>query len=873
MGKESVTHLTTGFPTNNKKMNHRMKMKTALVLFILFVVTGKVLYAQTASIHIDVSRPGADINPGLYGIFFEDINHAVEGGLDGELVRNRDFEGNRTPEDMTRSGDMVRTVKGWQVTYRQPDSLEGWYPVSSGDAQGDLRQVDTDPLNPSNPMNLQMTIDKLGNGRFGVGNTGFWGISVVKGARYNLSFYAHCDPSFKGKVKVSLEHVAGKVFASEEVTGIGEHWKKFTCSLVADGTDPNARLVISALSTGTVWLDVVSLFPQHTFMDRPQGLRKDLAEKVAAVHPGFIRFPGGCIVEGVDLNNRIKWFETVGDIAKRPGHWDLWGYHTTDGVGFQDYLQFSEDLHSDAMYVFPAGMSCQFRKCEFVPLDSLKPYIQEVMNALEYAMGPVSSHWGALRAKNGHPAPFKIKYVEIGNENYGELYQERYHYFYDAIKAKYPSIIPITCTDPSMRLPFRLSDLSGIDPSKIEMIDEHFYESPDFFFKNVHRYDHYDRKGPKVYVGEFAVKKWDNSLKGNLEGALAEAAFYTGIERNADVVKLASLAPTLVNDSDHTWNPDLITFNSSQSYGDPSYEALKLFQNNLADKVLPVTVDIPGSPAKKADGPGRGMLSFTNPEAECRYKDAEVTIDGKTFSGASLFTPVALATGDNGEWKVGTDGALALPFNQEVYRFGDAHHWKDYTLTLKAYATKINDLEGFNISFWTKGEDKHWQWDIGKWNRMYWLEWFDQGYSSYFGEARGSIAPGHWYTVKVKVTADSVFTYLDGNPVHAVKQPEMTTPSVYVSAGVKDDHQVIVKVVNATDKASYTAIDLQGVKTLAPGSDALVLTSGSVLDENSFAHPKKVSPVRVPVNATDGDFKYTFLPHSITVLRLNYRSQ
>lgn len=842
----------------------------AFILVLLGAETG--LHAQAPSITVDVRDPGAQINPGLYGIFFEDINHGVEGGLDGELVKNRDFEGNRMPEDMSRDGDLVRTVKGWQVRYHQPGSLDGWFPVQTAGARGTLHQVSTDPLNAENPMNLEMQVDKLGGGRFGVGNTGYWGISVVSGKHYLLSFYAHGDAAFGGKVRVSLEHVSGKIYASHEITGIASKWRKFSCELTADGTDPHARLVISALSTGKVWFDVVSLFPAETFMNRPQGLRKDLAEKIAAVHPGFIRFPGGCIVEGANLDNRIKWFNTIGDMAQRPGHWDLWGYHTTDGVGFQEYLEFCEDIHSDAMYVFPVGMSCQFRKCEFVPLDSLKPYIDEVMNALEYAMGPVSSRWGALRAKNGHPAPFHIRYVEIGNENYGPLYQQRYHYFYDAIHAKYPDIIPITCTDPSMRGPFKLSDLSGIDPAKIKMIDEHFYESPDFFYKNVHRYDHYDRKGPKVYVGEFAVKKWDNSLKGNLEGALAEAAFYTGLERNADVVKLASLAPTLVNDNDHTWNPDLITFNSNKSYGSPSYQALKLFQRNLADRVLPVTLaDMPFSGIRNQATTGRGMLSFTNPAADCDYKDATVTIDGKTFRGRDLFTPVAMAMQDSGEWRVGTGDFVELPFSQAVHDYGDDHNWKDYTLTVKAHARRIIDLEGFDIAFWSMGKDAHWQWDIGRWRRMSWLEWIDHGYSSYFGSADGNVYPGQWYEVKVRVTADSVFTYLNGRSIHSVARPRMITPSMYVSAGVKSHHQVIVKVVNATNQPQYTTIDLKGIRQVAPGCEAIVLTSGSPLDENSFAYPDRVVPVSLPLQVMAPRFKYNFRPHSITVLKLNYR--
>lgn len=845
-----------------------MKKLAALLCLLSAVLTAS---GQADSITVDVTHPGAAINPGMYGIFFEDINHGVQGGLYGELINNRDFESSRTPEDMTRTGDFVHTVKGWTAFYPAPDSLEGWYEVRSAGAEGELDQVATDPLNTSNPMNLRIRVRTLGKGRFGVGNAGYWGISVVQGQAYDLSFYAHCNAAFSGSVKVSLEDVSGRVYASQVVRGIGSSWKKFSCTLTASGTDAHARFILCPLSTGTVWLDVVSLFPRETFMNRKNGLRKDLAEKIAAVRPGFIRFPGGCVVEGVDLNNRIKWYNTVGDVAARPGHWDLWGYHTTDGMGFQDYLQFCQDVHASPMYVINVGMSCQFRRCQYVPSDSVGSYVDDALNALEYAMGPVTSKWGALRARNGHPRPFNIKYVEIGNENYGPLYQSRYHYFYDAITKKYPGIIPITCTDPSMRGPFRLSDLPGIDSSEIKMIDEHFYESPDFFFKNVHRYDHYSRKGPKVYVGEFAVKKWDNSLKGNLEGALAVSAFFTGCERNADVVRLVSLAPTLVNVNDRTWNPDLINFDSNKSYGDPAYQALKMFKNNLAGRVLPLTLADGGAKGYKETGAGRGMVAFTNPSADCRYKDIAVTIDGKTFRGDSLFTREDMVKAHDGVFRVGQRGSVQLPFRQSVYDFGDSHHWKNYSLSLKAYARDINDLEGFIVSFWTTGDQGHWQWDIGRWRRMYWLEWYDHGYSSYFGSARGNITPGKWYDVSIKVTGDSVYTFLDGKAIHAVKKPREITPRMYASAGVKRPGEVILKVVNATPHAQYTAIDLKGATRIDPQAEAVVLTSASPLDENSFAYPQRISPETVMFSTAGKNFSYSFRPYSVTILKIKCR--
>ncbi len=841
-----------------------MKYILSVLVFLMITVT---LQAQQAVISIETNKPGAKINPNMYGIFFEDINHAVEGGMYAEMIRNRDFESARLPEAAHFiNPNTIASDRGWIVPYEVPDPLTGWKLISSEGAQAKIERVLTMPLNSTNPANLKMTISKLDGGKAGVYNAGYWGMSVIKGSRYNLSFYAHCNSKYKGVVGVSFVSQGGEKYASKTIAGIGPVWKKFTCTFTSNGTDRNARFVINGLSVGSVYFDIVSLFPSDTY--KHTSLRKDIAEKIEAVKPGFLRFPGGCIVEGYDLDNRIKWKNTIGNVAKRPGHWDLWGYHTTDGIGFHEYLQFCENVGAQAMYVFPVAMSCEFRKCEYIPVDSLKPYLKDVMDALEYAMGPATSKWGAQRAKNGHPLPFKIKYVEVGNENYGPIYQDRYQYFYDAIKAKYPDITPITCTDPSMRSAFKKEDLSDIH-AKIEMIDEHFYESPDFFYKNVNRYDNYDRKGPKIYVGEFAVKKWDNSLKGNLEGALAEAAFYTGLERNADLVKLASLAPTLVNDSDRTWNPDLITFNNKASFAIPSYYAIKMFKTNLADRVLPTKVNYDLKPIND-DDKGKGILAFTNPAANCIYKDFKLTIDDKTFQGKELFASQSWAQSNNGAFSVGTTDFKKADYSPEVNLYGDAHQWRNYTLNLKAYADKINDLEGFDIWFWSTGNNKHWNFDIGRWRRMYWLEWYDKGYESYFGEARGDISEKKWYDVTIKVTADSVFTYLDGKAIHAVKKPEMITPGLYASAGEKNNgKQIIIKVVNATPEGQTTAIDLHGAKNLRSTGEAVTMSSGSKLDENSFTDPDKVAPTSKVIKGVSAKFSYTFPANSITILKLS----
>lgn len=838
-----------------------------IVCVLLSIVLGVILiFSQSTKIIIDAGHPGASISKHLYGTFFEEINHAGEGGLYGELIANRDFEANRLPEGMIRKGNYIITPNGWKHYYPQPDSLTNWQLVCTNGAKASIKQVSINPLNLNNPMSAQINIEKLGNGEVGLKNNGYWGIPLKKGEKYNLSFYARANTKFKGNLRVSLLDKAGKEVAGKEIAGIGGEWKKFSCQLTSSVTDYNGSLLISGLSVGTFWLDVVSMFPESTFLSRPQGLRKDLAEKVAALKPGFLRFPGGCIVEGATLANRVRWENTIGDIAQRPGHWVLWNYHSTDGLGFQEFLQFCEDIHAPAMYVINVGMSCQFRKSEMVDTTQLQPYINEVMNALEYALGSVSSKWGAERAKNGHPRPFNLKYVEIGNENFGSVYQQHYNYFYKAIKAKYPQITTIACTDPGMRDAFKHNDLAGIK-EPIQTIDEHFYESPDFFYKNATRYDTYDRRGPKVYVGEYAVKKWDNSLKGNLEAALAEAAFKTGFERNADIVRLSSLAPTFVNNHDRTWNPDLITYNNHQSFGSPSYQVEKLFSNNIPDRVLPEIVEHSGY---KLDTPekGVGMVGFSNPTAYCQYQDIQIQLGNKLFTEDKLFDTTVLSKEIKRSWEVNRT-SMNLPLSAQFLYAANKIGWNNYTLTIKAKADTLDDIDAFSIRFYSTGPKAYYQWNIGQWGRFNWLQWHDKkGYESYFGQQPGHVKAGHWYNVKIQVKNDSIFCWLDGRLIHHVKEPQKVTPGIFSCAGINNNGEIILKVVNPTAQRKLIPINIQNTKNHYQTIHTEII-SGNLEDSNSFAHPYKIAPKTYDMKINSNNFQFLFAPYSVTVLRLN----
>ncbi len=491
----------------------------------------------SARISVQVDKPGHRIPATLWGIFFEDINCSVDGGVYAEMVRNRSLENSDKPEY--------------------------WKLVTKGTGKGETsvsleNPMNSDPLSERNQRSLRLSVANTdASNPVGVANEGYWGMALQQGAAYELSFNARCADGFTGPVTIELQKPDGTVCARETMTGLKSDWKAFHATLSSDATEPNAHLVLSVSSPGTVWFDMVSLFPKQTWKN--SGLRPDLMNKLAGLKPSFVRFPGGCWVEGDTMKYSYRWKETIGDLSQRRTQYNLWQYNATHGVGFHEYLQMCEDLGATPLFVINCGMSHK----ETVPLDEMGPYVQDALDAIEYCNGPVTSRYGALRAKNGHPAPFNLKYMEIGNENGGDAYHQRWELFYRAIRAKYPDI-------------HLIANVWGGYPTNFlpELVDEHYYNSPEFFIQRAGMYDSYDRKGPKVYIGEYAVTQ--GCGQGNLRAAIGEAAFMTGIERNSDVVQMASYAPLFANVNYKKWNPDLICYDSARSYGLPSYYVQQL---------------------------------------------------------------------------------------------------------------------------------------------------------------------------------------------------------------------------------------------------------------------------------------------------------
>ena len=532
--------------------------------------------APTLSIQIDTGAPRTPVSPDLYGIFFEEINHAGEGGLYAEMVQNRDFECNALPEGANWAGNLLKTSTGWQERKWFGNALHGWKLVTQGAARGSIAQESASPVNDRNPHSLRLTIRDAGS-RIGVSNAGFWGMNFQAGKQYELTLFARTEDGDTFDLTATLESASGREsYATAVIEDVSDGWKRYGCSLQANDSDPQGRLTLTVDCPGTIWFDTVSLFPRDTFKSRPFGLRADLAQMLVDLQPSFVRFPGGAIVGGLNLDNRIQWKNSIGDIAQRRGTMNLWGYYTTNGLGFHEYLQLCEDLDADALWVCNPGFSDNYRRAEHAPPEEVPAFVQEALDGLEYALGPVDSEWGAQRAANGHPQPFRLRYIEIGNEASGQQYRDNYALFHRAIRAAYPAVTIISNQEFGEELP-------------VDIVDHHKYGPPESFFDAHRQYDDADRTGPGIYVGEYACN--GKVGEGNLLAALSEAAYMLGFERNGDIVKMSSYAPLFFHVDDIAWPVNMIGFDSSRAFGRSSYYVQQLFAQNRPDEILQTRVE------------------------------------------------------------------------------------------------------------------------------------------------------------------------------------------------------------------------------------------------------------------------------------------
>lgn len=535
-----------------------------------------------------------DLNPHMYGVFFEEINHSGDGGLYPELVRNRNFCNAKLPEGTVYYNGHMRNAASYDLATvageefggheydPEADLLEGWKLEVRGGACAKMEPWFLEPRNPNVANQLKLTALGLDRGSVRVINEGFWGMHLKRG-KYDLTLIARSNGI--NALRAEIVEPSGNVLASVVV----ELEKEFTKKSVEIDCGCEARgctLHLIPVTEGTLYLDFVSLFPRDTYKGRTNGMRRDLAEMIAALKPKFFRFPGGCLVEGVSFENAFHFRETLGPIEDRPGKWTLWWYRRTDGIGFHEYLQFCEDIGAEAMYVFNCGITCQLRKAQYANWKQMENVLQEAIDALDYAMAPVDTPMGAMRAANGHPEPFKVRYVEIGNENHGTKYIERYNYCYRVLKQRYPEIEFIITTDYDTRMAFSpdwLKD-SPVQPEAIELVDVHYYEAPQTMVGLKSLIDSFERGGPKLYVGEFGTTS--GAGIGNMASASAEAALMITLENNGDLVRLASFAPLMCNVNDRKWPVNLICFDDQTVFGIPSYHVQRLFFGNMEKTVV-----------------------------------------------------------------------------------------------------------------------------------------------------------------------------------------------------------------------------------------------------------------------------------------------
>lgn len=524
--------------------------------------------AQQHVMTVDASKPTAQIQPEMYGIFFEDINFGADGGLYAELVKNRSFE--------------------------FPQPFVGWVPF------GNVTVQDENPCFERNPHYVRVVND----GRLlraGLDNEGYRGIGVKQGEEYRFSVYARTPESKPMKLSVELVNSDAQNLLKKGIEVSSREWQKLTVVLKSPFTDAHARLRIVLESKGTVDMDHISLFPVKTWKGRENGLRADLAQALYDLNPGVFRFPGGCIIEGNSLETRYQWKNSVGPVENRPLNENRWNYtfkhkafpdyFQTLGLGFFEYFQLSEDLGAEPLPVISCGLSCQYESNEVVPMDELGPYIQDALDLIEFANGPVMSTWGKVRAEMGHPEPFNLKMIAVGNEQWDQIYVERLEAFTKAIRAKYPTIKVVGSSGPSAsgdKFDYLWPEMKRLG---VDLVDEHYYMKPDWFFGNASRYDNYDRKGSKVFAGEYASHDHSTKKDNNFLAALSEAAFMTGLERNADVVHLATYAPLFAHVDAWQWNPDLIWFDNLRMMRTPNYYVQQMYGMNSGTDVLSLKMD------------------------------------------------------------------------------------------------------------------------------------------------------------------------------------------------------------------------------------------------------------------------------------------
>lgn len=865
--------------------------------------------ATNYTLSIDSTVKVHDISDLLYGIFIEDINFAADGGLYAEMVQNRSFE---------------------YTSLAQNNEKHAWSDV--GTIQADVIKDATDALNVNNPS--YMTLTNTSGSAAGIANKGFLdGMSVNENANYKFSVYAKGLDGFTGPLHVAIMN-GDTVLAQGDIASVNSSWAKYELTMTANATvSKNVTLQVT-IDSGKVALDMVSLFPEDTYKGRENGLRKDLAEKLAELTPSFLRFPGGCVIEGASLETAYSWKDSIatgpdgepllfngkyGDVAARPLGQNIWTDERatndpypsfmTYGLGFYEYFLLAEDIGALGVPVVNCGECCQLQSNGYGPsLDSeeFQQYIQDALDLVEFCRGDASTKWGAVRVSLGHEAPFELKYIGIGNEQFGEDYFNRYEKFVDAFEAakkENPSLyegIELMFTagpdDGDSGADYMISYEAAAkwlkeNPDKTitdfaGATDHHYYNSPSWFLEHANYYDeeNYSRDtdsmteslyggGIQVFLGEYAAQS--NTLK----AALAEAAYMTGLERNGDIVRMAAYAPLFGNLTATHWAPDLIWFNNHTSTGSTNYYVQKIFGNNVGSALLQsefTGADIEETPFSGKVGVGTWNTAAKFDNVKITDNESGDVLDSDDFSDKILSADWQRVS--DGNWKI-TDGKLvqsSTSTNTSTYEttgstiyFGDAD-WSNYTYTVEA--TKTAGSEGFLIPFSVGNAKNNYFWNIGGWdNTLSCLQQVKNGSKS--GQLAGtiknvSIKTGTTYTLKVVVKDTNVKCYIDDELYIDYDIPDTSNAEAYQVVSTDENGDIIIKLVNVTGYEKTFAISIKSNKTLDTTAALDVVAGTSPDNDNILGQKEVVTMESSELSGISDQFNYTVPKYSVTVLRI-----
>lgn len=823
-------------------------------------------------LYVDAASRGHDINPSMYGIFFEEINHSGDGGLYAELLQNRGFEEqtipggfhengyNRIQSDVfTRYLELTTMQLNWDWNYAAK-KMTGWKVDSKGCSLSYDVELPPVPLHSATPNAMRLTIaNSAADATARLINTGYWGIAVEKDAKYDLRFYLNTS-DYAGKVKAVIYDADMKEVLAETAFDVERSgaWKEYKAVMTPGRTikDGNFALVFSG--NGTVYADYVSLFPQDTFCNRPNGLRPDIAQALVDLKPKFMRWPGGCIVEGILLENRVKWKETLGDPMTRPGEYDQWGYRASWGMGYHEILQFCEDAGMDCMFVGNAGMACIGWSGQHVTGDDVEPYYQDIRDAIEYAIGdPATNEWAARRAEAGHPKPFPLKYVEIGNENFSARYDANYKYIYNKLKAEYPQLTFLNTMGIEHAEEFNV---------RTDMIDPHWYVAPEFFYNNRRIFDKTPRGHYEIYVGEYATNAYVG--QGNMDAALSEAVFMMSMERNSDLVKMASYAPLITNDHAPNWSCNLIWQHSGEVFGRASYYTQKLFAENLPAYNVASSLHSDFVPVAYNGRVGIGTWSTA-----ADFRNFKVSApDGTVLYTADFPGARGQWTDMQGSWSASSDGLMSQSDNAKIRCITLMNQLSFRDCVIEVEARKNSGAEGFLLTFGCNDSDwdHYYQFNVGGWgNTRAGIEDVTNGGGAIISEHPSfRIDNGKWYKLRLVCHNGKVEGYIDGELYCSHDFSTDEKGRIAAHAGYDAEAgEIVVKVVNGEDRPMPLTLAVNAVG-IAPEAIAETMKAASLWDENSFSTPTLIAPEKKTIGGVSDRLAYTFEPYSLTVIRI-----